>query len=398
MHSDLRVMVLEDHGFQRRMALRLLHDLGVPRSNLLDAADATAALALLEAQASPPDLVLVDLDMPGMDGIEFLGHVAERRLARNVALVSALDPAVMHTVQAMAGSYGLNIVGVIEKPLSSDNLSRVLTTPRLGWTDERAPSDEPVDEPALRAALDRGDVRAWFQLQVDMHNGKPRAVEALARWCDGDVVRAPASFVHVLERMGLAQALTESMLDQACAWKRRWAAERGLQVCVSINVSPVAITDPRFADRLAAIVARHGVAPSDVVLEITESSVLTDAACGLQVLARLRLKGFGLSIDDFGIGYSSLSQLSQIPFTELKIDRSFIDGVTEHPRKRAVVEASVQIARKVRLTTVAEGIETPEQWQLMAELGCDLAQGYLIGHAVPGEALPATLDRWRRPD
>ena len=398
MPSDLRVMVLEDHGFQRRMALRLLHEIGVAEPNLLDAADAASALALLAEQPSPPDIVLVDLDMPGMDGIEFLGHVAQRRLARNVALVSALDPALLDTVQAMAASYGLNIAGVVEKPLSTEKLMRIVHAPRLDWVDADAAGEAAVDEDALRRALDDGAIRPWFQPQVDMLNGKPRAVEALARWHDGDRILPPSCFVALLERMGLAQALTESMLDQACRWKRDWERTHGLRLCVAINVSPMGLGEPAVADRLQAIVARHGVQAQDVVLEITESSVLADLACGLQVLARLRLKGFGLSIDDFGVGYSSLSQLSQLPFTELKIDREFIGGVVDQPRRGAVVEASLELARKLRITAVAEGIETPAQWQRMAQLGCDLAQGFLIARPVDGADLPDAVARWRRPD
>ena len=132
-----------------------------------------------------------------------------------------------------------------------------------------------------------------------------------------------------------------------------------------------------------------------MILEITESSVMSDTARGLGLLARLRLKGFGLSVDDFGTGYSSLTQLSQIPFTELKIDQGFVGGSPDQPRKRAVIETSLDLARKLDLSVVAEGVETMEEWQLLAQLGCDFAQGYLISPPVTGEELPAAIQRWR---
>ena len=138
--------------------------------------------------------------------------------------------------------------------------------------------------------------------------------------------------------------------------------------------------------------------PSDVMLEITEGSLVTDAARGLGVLARLRLKGFGLSIDDFGTGYSSLAQLSHIPFTELKIDQGFVAGAWQQPRKRAVVEASLDLARKLGLEVVAEGVATVEDWQMLAELGCGMAQGYLIAAPTAGEEIPQAVARWRRPE
>ena len=232
---------------------------------------------------------------------------------------------------------------------------------------------------------------------MEFGNGKVVGVEALARWerPDGSVVR-PVLFVPLLEREGRASALTERMLDEGCRWLQRWGRD-GVRLKLSVNVSPLALADPQAADRYQAIVENHAVGPEDVVLEITESSVMTDAARGLGVLARLRLKGFGLSIDDFGTGYSSLAQLAQVPFTELKIDKEFVFSAHSQPRKRAMVEASLDLARKLHLATVAEGVETIEDWQLLAELGCGVAQGWLIGRPVPGSELPAAIARWRRP-
>ncbi len=393
--SALHVMVVEDHGFQRRMALRLLADLGI--KHVLEGADGVSALAVLEQQAQPPDVILVDLDMPGMDGIEFIGHVAQRRLARGVALVSALDPALLNTVQSMAHAYGLRVLGCIEKPLTADKLQAVLQSYEERAQD--ADDDEVIDVDAttLRAALSAGEILPWFQPQVEFANGKVVGVEALARWQrpDGHMVR-PMHFVHLIESEGLAVQLTDLMLDQACRWKRRWDSD-GLRLNLSVNVSPATRHDATAADRYQQIVEQHGVNPSEVVLEVTESSLMADAARGLGVLARLRLKGFGLSIDDFGTGYSSLAQLSQIPFTELKIDQGFVSGANNQPRKRAVIEASLDLARKLQLETVAEGVESVEDWQMLAELGCGIAQGYLISPAVPGGELTTTVGRWRRP-
>jgi len=393
--AALRVMVVEDHGFQRRMALRLLAEIGV--ASVQEAADGGAALALLEVEPSPPDVVLVDLDMPGMDGIEFIGHVAQRRLARAVALVSALDPALLNTVQMMARAYGLHVLGSIEKPLSAEKLEALLVRYEDRLHSDEADEAVVVEIEELREALRAGQIVPWFQPQAEFANGKVVGIEALARWerGDGRVVR-PAHFVGMLEADGLAADLTDTILDQACRWKRRWQDD-GLRLNLSVNVSPATLHDPAAADRYQQIVEAHGLAPSEVVLEITESLLMADAARGLGVLARLRLKGFGLSIDDFGTGYSSLAQLSQIPFTELKIDQGFVYGAHSQPRKRAVVEASLDLARKLQLETVAEGVETVEDWQMLAELGCGIAQGYLVGAPVPAIDLADCVRRWRQP-
>jgi EAL domain-containing protein (putative c-di-GMP-specific phosphodiesterase class I)/FixJ family two-component response regulator len=395
--ADLRVMVVEDHGFQRRMALRLLEELGL--AGALEAADGQSALDLLQRLPQPPDVVLVDLDMPGMDGVEFIGHVAQSRLARGIALVSALDPALLNTVQTMARAYGLRVLGSVEKPLTVERLRGLLAAydASLHREDEDEAVEVTLDE--ARDALRRGDLLPWFQPQVEFINGRVIAVEALARLrrADGRAVRA-GHFVPLLEREGYAQQLTDSMLEQAVRWKKRWEDDEGLRLHVSVNVSPSTLADPGAADHYQQIVQDHGVDPADVMLEITEGSVVTDAARGLGVLARLRLKGFGLSIDDFGTGYSSLAQLSQIPFTELKIDQDFVSGANGEPRKRAVIEASLDLARKLQLEVVAEGVETIEDWQMLAEMGCGVAQGFLIAGPVPGEELGAAVARWRRPE
>ncbi|QQP94718.1 EAL domain-containing response regulator [Lysobacter enzymogenes] len=399
--SALSVLVVEDHGFQRRMALRLLAELGV--SALHEAADGAAALRLLRelpqaAGADPVDLVLVDLDMPGMDGIEFIDRLAQQRLARAVLVVSALDPALLHTVQTMARACGLRVLDALAKPLTKAKLEEALTSLRQTKADEEPPTTPQVTPAEARTALETGQIEPWFQLQVELSNGRAIGVEALARWRhdDGRVI-LPKHFVPLLEAQDLLDELTERMLAQACRHKRGWDRE-GLRLKLSVNVSASTLDDVGAADRYQRIVREAGVAPSEVVLELTESSLMADAARGLAVLARLRLKGFGLSIDDFGTGWSSLSQLSQVPFTELKIDQEFVAGASQRPRKRAVVEASLDLARKLGLDAVAEGVETVEDWQMLAELGCAVAQGRLIGEAVPGAELRAALARWRRPE
>ncbi|MEH6418389.1 EAL domain-containing response regulator [Pseudomonas sp. CGJS7] len=394
--SALSVLVVEDHGFQRRMALRLLAELGIDR--LHEAADGARALALLRELAQPPDVVMVDLDMPGMDGIEFIDHLAREHLARSILVVSALDAALLHTVQTMARACGLRVLDAVPKPLTKAKLYKALDSLRQTKADEEPPDPGEIHLDQVQTALSNGQIVPWFQPQVELSNGRVIGVEALARWrrSDGRVV-LPHYFVPVLAGARLLDQLTERMLAQACRWKREWD-RAGLRLKLSVNVSASTLDDVGAADRYQRIVREAGVDPGEIVLELTESSLMADPARGLAVLARLRLKGFGLSIDDFGTGWSSLSQLSQVPFTELKIDQEFVAGATAQPRKRAVVEASLDLARKLGLDAVAEGVETVEDWQMLAELGCAIAQGRLIGDAVPGEELPAMLGRWRRPE
>ncbi len=392
--SELHVLLVEDHGFQRRLGLRLLADLGLTR--LSEAADGFQALELLRALTVPPDVVLVDLDLPGMDGIEFIGHVAHERLARSIAVVSAMDAALLHTVQVMAKASGLRVLGAIEKPLTPGKLSQVLSAFEMYPEGLPLAPNVQVSLEDLVAALASGQIQPFFQPQAEFSNGKIVGVEALARWrLPDDTLVGAADFIPLVERNGLMEHLTELMLVQSCEWSRRWR-KQGLDLRISVNVSAQNLTGPEVADRYEKIVREHGLLPENMILEITESSVMSDTARGLGMLARLRLKGFGLSVDDFGTGYSSLAQLSQIPFTELKIDQGFVGDAPNQPRKRAMIETSLDLARKLGIVVVAEGVETMEEWQLLAQLGCHYAQGYLISPPVEGDELPAAIARWRQ--
>jgi EAL domain-containing protein (putative c-di-GMP-specific phosphodiesterase class I) len=393
--AKLNVMVVEDHGFQRRMALRLLAELGV--SNVHEAADGDQALALLKALPEIPDIVIIDLDLPGMDGIELIGHLAQAKLARAVVVASALDPALLNTVQTMARAYGLRVLTSVEKPLTTAKLTELMTAYEAQDHEFDDDIHVEISREAISDGMAAGDFVAFFQPQVTLTNGHVVAVEALARWnhADGQMVK-PAHFIPVMEREGLIDQLTDQMLEASCAWKSRWARS-GLHLRIAVNVSMHNLHSAGVVDRYLQLVKKHDIDPREVVLEITESAVMGEAAQALNVLARLRLKGFGLSIDDFGTGYSSLSQLSQIPFTELKIDQSFVSGAHRQPRKRAVIEASLGLAGKLNLGVVAEGVENVEEWQMLADLGCTYAQGYLISRPISGDQLPDVVAHWRRP-
>jgi EAL domain-containing protein (putative c-di-GMP-specific phosphodiesterase class I)/CheY-like chemotaxis protein len=389
----LSVLVVEDHAFQREVALRLLAQVGV--QHVLEAADGRSALTLLAGQPRTLDVVLVDLDLPRMDGIEFIGHIARDHLAHAVVVLTALDPSLLNTVQIMARASGLHVLGTLEKPLTAVKLQQTLELFSHRQEQSSDDSDVEISEGLLAEALAHDEFVPWFQPQVAIGSGFVTGVEALARWQHEGRQIPPLRFIPELERANLIDALTERMLAQTCAWRKRWQA-KGLDLRVSVNVSMHNLADIAAADRYQAIAQHAGVEPRDVTLELTETAMMHEAAKVLNVLARLRLKGFGLSVDDFGTGWSSLTQLAQLPVTELKVDRGFINGALHQPRQRAVVEASLSLGQKLGLTTVAEGVETMDEWQMLAELDCTRAQGALIGMAVAGEELPDLVQQWRR--
>ena len=254
-------------------------------------------------------------------------------------------------------------------------------------------------ERALRKALQDGELRLHYQPQVGSQ--PPHAlygVEALARWQHpqwGWV--APPRFIAVAEDSGLIHALTRWLVDTACAQLADWRAQ-GLQVPhVAVNLSTHNFHDPLLASNIRRCVHRHGLQPSDLMLEITESLMLDTRPGTQENLRDLHSMGLRFSMDDFGTGYSSLSYLHRLPIAELKLDKSFVQDVTSSNAASALTRSVLNIASSLNLTLVAEGVETPEQAQWLLQHGCPVLQGYLHARPMPADALPGWLQGRSQP-
>jgi EAL domain-containing protein (putative c-di-GMP-specific phosphodiesterase class I) len=385
-------MVVEDQAVPRRIAVEILRGLGV--ADILQAEDGQDALEQIRRCSAPLDVIICDLDMPRMDGIEFIRTVAETNLGASLVLASAVAPPVLASVEAMARSQGMAVLGVLEKPVTAQKLGDLLS--RHGSAPAaRGPTDgRPVEPDELEEAIRARDITPHFQPMVRMSNGEIVGFEALARWQHtGRGMLHPESFIPIAESTGLIDSLTWVMLECAVVEAVRWRDARRLWT-ISVNLSLPCLERPGFADQMARLIERHGLQPSTVVLEITESLAATQIAPVLANIARLRMKGFGIAIDDYGTGYASLQQLSQMPFTELKIDRSFVSGAPNRPHLHAILRSSVELARQLNLGSVAEGIETPDEWHQLDSIGCDVAQGYLVAPALPPDTLLGWAEAW----
>jgi EAL domain-containing protein (putative c-di-GMP-specific phosphodiesterase class I) len=223
----------------------------------------------------------------------------------------------------------------------------------------------------------------FFQPKVELASGLIKGAEALARWRHPQKgIVAPYAFVGPLEDHNQIDKLTWLILSKSVDFCREWRTNSGLDVSVSVNVSAKSLADVNFADRVIELVKCRNLDCRNIILEVTESAATTDIGHSLENLSRLRMKGFGLSIDDYGTGYSSLQQLARIAFTEIKLDQSFIRSAATQQAARIILESSIDMAKKLGIVTVAEGIETEKDWDLLRELGCDLAQGYLIAKPI----------------
>ncbi|HTS53753.1 MAG TPA: EAL domain-containing protein [Burkholderiales bacterium] len=233
-----------------------------------------------------------------------------------------------------------------------------------------------------------------FQPKVSLRGMELIGVEALMRWnhIEHGLLQA-GSFLPLLADNFLFDDLTAIMLDKSMGQCRRWRRQ-GLDVQVSVNLSPDLLLAPGLADRIEAKIIEHGVEHENLVIEVPEAAIAHDIRMALDSLLQLRVRGFGLAIDDFGTGQCSREQLERIPATELKIDRQMLAGAARGAPLRAALKRGLDIARELNLKAVAEGVETREEWDLINELGCDMAQGYFIARPMAAEDLAAWKQAW----
>jgi EAL domain-containing protein (putative c-di-GMP-specific phosphodiesterase class I)/CheY-like chemotaxis protein len=326
-----------------------------------------------------PTLVFMDLQMPDVDGVELLRQLAADNVSAPIVLMSGVEDKVLRTIGDLGADLGLNMRGVLSKPVRLETFRRTL--------EEHAAPTAAQRHDDLRTAIETEQLTLYYQPIVRLATREAIAVEALVRWqhpTDGLVL--PDFFVPVAEECGLIDDLTRFVLRTAVAQSARWAAA-GFSLPIAINLSASNLNDDAFPDRLVALCREHGVNPQQIRLELTETATSHDAM-GLKAgLSRLRLKGFRLAIDDFGIGYSSMMQLRSLPFSELKIDKSFVGDMLRSEDAGIIVDAILALAGAFRMDVVAEGIETEAQLAALAKRGAVTGQGYLFSRPAPAEEI-----------
>ncbi len=243
-------------------------------------------------------------------------------------------------------------------------------------------------------ALINGRLHMVYQPKVSLRDGQLRRVEALVRWDDPELGAVPPSrFVPLAEKHGLIDQLTQWGLRTTLRQWLNWR-EEGLDTCLAFNISALSLDQLDFPDLVERMCRALDVPTDRLVLELTEGATQPLIKL-MDTLTRFRIKGIGLAIDDFGVGYSTLMQLRQLPFTELKIDRFFVDDATSSKDGALIVKSIIDLAHGLGLTVTAEGIETLDQLKLLRDLGCDVAQGYFVAKPLIPDELRAWIDDWR---
>lgn len=392
-HRLTSILVVDDSPLHRGHAVDLCRELGIAQVH--EAGDGEVALSLLCSLRPAPQVMILDIEMPGMNGVELMEALRVRNVAVALIVASGREGAMIDSVQAIGASLGFQVLAGLEKPLSLKALGNALGMLPCGMPLPKAPAARalPTIRPdVLEAALEAGQITVHYQPKVDIQTAAVHGVEALVRWTHPTLgAIAPTYFVGLAEQYGLIQPLTFHVLAHALAQAANWR-NQGTPLPVAVNLSPRLLDWPGLAQEIVALAQRYQVPFEQVSFEITESSVVGSDGAARGLLARLRLRGFGLSIDDYGTGFSSMQQLSRIPFTELKIDRSFVRGATERKSLRVILKAAIDMASQLGLVSTAEGIETLEEWRLLQALGCGVGQGYFLGMPMPAGEIAGWLD------
>lgn len=394
--NDTRLLILDDDIAVGQMMQDVAATAGMQARYTSEPAEFFDAVE----QWNPTHLV-IDLRMPQMDGVEVMVRLAEKMCAATIIISSGVGDRVLDAAARSAQEHGLRIAGVLPKPFSPKALRTLLTSSPAGADLDTGSQKSPrasfvATAENLAEALCTDQIIVYYQPKVECLTGRVTGFEALARWMHPEFgIITPDKFIPLAESSGLMGDLTYRVLDLSLGFLARHfngnASSLGTKsltsvtsrLTVAINMSPQVLRPQDFVEHLVDACAEKHIETYQLILELTESSAMENPVESLAMLTRLRVRGFHLSIDDFGTGYSSMLQLVQLPFSEIKIDKSFVMTLNHSSESRSVVRSIVSLGQSLGLQTTAEGVEEIETLEYLKQIGCDVAQGYKISRPLP---------------
>ncbi len=396
--NPMSILLIDDDPFYAQLAVEVLGNLGF--NEVAVANDGTAGLDRLKNAEQGFDVVICDLNMPQMNGVEFIRHASKTKFGGGIILLSGENKRMLETAYGVAKTHDANILGAMSKPINPEDLREAMGRLQPSEKKRSFTPQEPITETQLRDGIEgseNDDVQLVYQPKIDVRSGKIVGVETLARWWNKERgILGPGAFIPLAEQSNLIDDLTNRIYRKAVQQASEWQQE-GIDLRAAINFSVNSFSSQSFCDFLVSTVQDCNIDPSSLCLEITETQAMTIAVNCLESIIGMRLNRFGLSIDDFGTGNSSLAQLKNIPFTELKVDRAFVTGANSNEGALAILEASISLARKLEMVVVAEGVETREDWDLVEELGVDYVQGFYCARPMSNDDLMGFMDKWSGP-
>ncbi len=336
-----------------------------------------------------PDLVMLDLMMPGTDGVELLRLLVDKAKESKVCLMSGSDSRVLNSARRLGSAHGLDVVAAMEKPID-------ITTLRTTLDQIAGNTNKSVVGTDIAHALSLGQLVLYYQPVIELSTRRVKGVESLIRWAHPTRgVLPPAEFLDDIVSEGLMQPMTDHVLSTAVQQAAKWH-QAGEDLTVSVNVTASSLLELALPDRLVDLCKQSNLPPEKLVLEVTETEAMRDVTRTMDVLLRMRIRNIGVSIDDFGTGHSSLRELQRMPFSEMKIDKSFVLDMANNKDYLVIVNSVVDLGHNLGLKVIAEGVEDVRIWRMLQEKQCDFAQGFYMAKPMPPEEFNRWLINWRQ--
>lgn len=372
-------LIIDDDEIFQSVALASLEELGF--TDLQTAGDGEEGLAAVLSATRSFDLILCDLQMPNMDGAKFIRELGEMSYDGQIVIISGEDEILRDSVSQMGKLANVNIKGALGKPLVLQDLKQLVDCGQQ----RSAPRAAEIGRETLLHALETQQLKPFYQPKINLRTNRVEGFEVLCRHVDENgAVSAPMPYIQSAMACSLIGTLTRTMIEQVTGEASSWQSHLG-EFNLAINMSPACVLNPNLPDRITQKFKSAGFDPSMITFEVTEDRLLEEQAVILEVLSRLRLSGFKLSLDDFGTGAASIEQLRRFPFHEVKIDRQFVQNAVTDEFSRLTVEAAVKLSKLRGMSVVAEGVETTEMLSLVRRIGATTAQGFFYSPALPPE-------------
>ncbi|MFS1438739.1 EAL domain-containing protein [Shewanella sp. 10N.286.48.A6] len=382
------ILVVDDQPIVRRIFTRSLEQLGT--YEIIEAADGLEAFNLIKQKHF--DLIFCDLNMPVKDGLYLLQRLIEIQYTSAIVLFSGEGETLLNSAKVLATYYHLNILGVVRKPITATMLSEFLVKATNADSMPQTQVIATLTSKQLEYHLNKGNVRAYLQPQYNLDTMQICGFEALARIVDGDKVISPSQFIHAAEENKFILRITKAVVEDAIKnFAKLDVKYRSLSL--SINISGKVLDEEDLPFWLEEVTSKNKISCSSITCELTETAIPSNPSVMIVALLRLRMMKFKLSIDDFGTGFASLEQLHMLPFHELKIDRCFVENIVTNTKSQALFTRSILLANDLKMTAIAEGVESKETVDVIKKLGCNIAQGFYFCKPFPANKIITVINK-----
>lgn len=399
--TELKVLILDDNTLTARAIANVAEFIGLTARVTSDFQSFLSTI-----NDWKPQYLIIDLIMPDMDGVEVLGELGRMQIDAQLIITSGAGQQLLHAAARSAGAHGLNVLGILPKPFNPKAFRDLINAESTNNADnafgQQLRAENVATEikvPELEKAINNREIYLVYQPKVSCISGALTGFEALARWHHPEMgFISPEKFIPLAEQNNLIDSLTLQVFDQALPFLKQLQqselvmGRHNKELLLSVNISATSLKNLGLFKQIESLCEKNDIRPDQLILELTETAAMDDPVMSLDILTRLRLRGFRLSIDDFGTGFSSMLALVRMPFSEVKVDKTFVMTSGDSRESRLVIKAIIELAHSLNMQVAAEGIEDNNALELLRKMGCDQAQGYFIGRPM----LPDAFVEWSR--